>query len=196
MADFNAISDVTETLRAILDASLQTLQPTPATCQVHDLTTAIGTSTAPVVLLALYDVVEDPSARNRPNERSVDPITSRIITRRPPATLLLRYLITPWTGNPTSDQQALGRAIQTLYENAVISGPDLVGSLQTSGEAVHVTMVPLSLEDRTHVWRSVNSNYRISANYEVRVVHLDTALERASAPVISRRARYFDRGDS
>lgn len=188
MADFNAISEVTQTLRNILDAALS---PIGAVCQVDDLTTPISLPPpAPLITLTLYEAIEDPSARNRPNERLVDSATGRIVTRRPPVSLLLRYLIAPWSGSPLSDHQIIGRAIQTLYDNAVIAGAVLVGSLLAANEAIHLTMVPLSIEDRTHVWRSINTNYRLSANYEVRVVHIET-LQRSEGPAVSaRRLRY------
>ncbi|MCA9675442.1 MAG: DUF4255 domain-containing protein [Kofleriaceae bacterium] len=187
MADFNAISDVTATLQAVLADDLVAVG---AVCQIDDLSTPIAVPPpAPLLTLTLYEAIEDPSARNRPNERVVDPATGRIVTRRPPACLLLRYLVTPWSGAPLSDHLILGRAIQSLYDHAIIAGAELVGSLRPDNEAIHVTMVPLSLEDRTHVWRAIGGHYRLSANYEVRVVHID-GRDISDAPAVrSRRLR-------
>ena len=190
MGSFNAIRDVTETLRDMLRAGFAQVPVINADCDAHDLTTPIAVPPPrPLLTVTLYDVIEDPAARNRPNERRyIAGPPARIEIRRPPASLLLRYLLTPWSGDPLSDQRVLGRAVQTLYDNAVISGPDLRGSLFGMDESVQVTMAPLSLEDRTHVWRSVNSNYRLSVNYEVRVVHIETRKELAAAPPVRRRS--------
>lgn len=189
MGSFNAIRDVSETLRDLLRAGLAAPPVIDADCEVHDLTTPIAIPPPrPLLTVTLYDVVEDPNARNRPNQRRFDPVLQRIVTRRPPASLLLRYLVTPWSGDPFSDHRVLGRAVQTLYDHAIISGPDLRGSLFDDDEAVQVTMAPLSLEDRTHVWRSIHSNYRLSANYEVRVVHIEPTTEIASSPPVRRRS--------
>jgi hypothetical protein len=198
MGTFDAIRDVTLTLRDVLVAGFAQPPVVPADVQAHDLTTAIAVPPPrPLLTVTLYDVVEDPGARNRPNERVfVDGPPARIIIRKPPASLLLRYLVTPWSGDPLSDQRILGRAVQTFYDNAVISGPDLKGSLFGRDESVQVTMAPLSLEDRTYVWRSVNINYRLSVNYEVRVVHIETRRDVGSTAAVRRRtADYASRED-
>jgi hypothetical protein len=121
---------------------------------------------------------------------------NKVVIQRPPAALLLRYLVTPWSGQPDSDHQILGRAIQVLYEHAIISGPLLLNTsrLFQENEAIKVTMVPLTLEDRTHVWRSVNQPYRLSANYEVRVVHIESLATREHEPVSSRRLDFASLG--
>ena len=189
MGTFNAIRDVTVTLRDVLRAGFAAPPAVDADCEVNDLTTPVAVPPPrPLLTLTLYDLVEDPCARNRPNRRQFDPVLQRIVTTRPPASLMLRYLVTPWSGDPLSDLRVLGRAVQTLYDHGIISGPDLRGSLFDADEAVQVTMAPLSLEDRTHVWRSINSNYRLSANYEVRVVHIEPTAELASAPPVRRRS--------
>jgi len=188
VADFNAIRDVTATLHGVINTALQ---PLGAICKIDDLTTPISVPPpTPLVALTLYEAIEDPSARNRPNERIVDQATGRIIVRRPPAALLLRYLVTPFSGSPLSDHQLLGRTIQTLYDHAIIRGADLAGDLREQDEAVCVTMVPLSLEERTHVWRAIHTTYRLSANYEVRVVHIETLRSSDGPPVSERRTRF------
>jgi hypothetical protein len=97
--------------------------------------------------------------------------------------LLLRYLMAPWSGDPIHDHKILGRAMQALYDNAILSGRDLEKDLANTSEALKVTMSPLSLEERTRVWHSVQKPYRLSVAYEIRVVNLDTKLEDRLAPV-------------
>lgn len=185
MATFNAIQEVSEVLRRVLDADLGSVG---ATCLVHDLVTtpAVGMT----LTLTLYEVAEDWSARNKPDIRIVQ--NNQILTQRPPAALLLRYLITAWSGNIVDDQRVLGRAIQSLYDNAIISGPLLAGSSLSAGdEAVAVTMIQQSIEDRTHVWRAYDKPYRLSVNYEVRVVKIESQrTPRVTPQVKSRHMRH------
>lgn len=106
--------------------------------------------------------------------------------------LLLKYLLTAWGGTEETRQQILGRAIQTLYDNAILSGPDfdLGGAPDLSSmsdEAFKITMSPLSLEERTRVWHAVQKPYRLSVSYEVRVVNLESLEDRETQLVGQRR---------
>jgi len=182
MGTFNAIRDVSEILKGVLDSALRDVG---AGCIVHDLVTtpAVGMT----LTLTLYEIAQDPSARNRPDQRII--VNDKIETRRTPASLLLRYLITAWSGNILDDQRILGRAIQTLYDQAIISGPLLAGtSLGDGDEAVLVTMIQQTIEDRTHVWRTYDKPYRLSINYEVRVVKLEERRAPRVAPQVRTRS--------
>lgn len=191
MGTFNAIRDVSEILKGVLDTALGDVG---AGCIVHDLVTtpAVGMT----LTLTLYEVAEDPSARNRPDLRVI--VNDKVELRRPPASLLLRYLITAWSGNILDDQRILGRAIQTLYDQAILSGPLLAGtSLIDADEAIAVTMIQQTIEDRTHVWRAYDKPYRLSVNYEVRVVKLESRkLPRVAPQVRSRSNRHGALEDS
>src|SRR5215510_1322322 len=191
MGTFNAIRDVSEILKGVLDTALADVG---AGCIVHDLVTtpAVGMT----LTLTLYEVAEDPSARNRPDLRVM--VNDKVELRRSPASLLLRYLITAWSGNILDDQRILGRAIQTLYDQAIISGPLLAGtSLIDADEAIAVTMIQQTIEDRTHVWRAYDKPYRLSVNYEVRVVKLESRkLPRVAPQVRSRSQRHGALEDS
>lgn len=189
MADFNVIADASKTLAKVLDRGLN---DPPASLnvevKVHDLFTPIGLPPPKALLtITLYEIIEDPSARNRPTRRTIDRVTGKVVSKRAPAAILLRYILAPWSGQADTDHVILGRAIQTLYDNAIISGSDLLGTLFTSQEALKITMVPMSIEDRTHVWRSIESKYRLSTNYEVRVVDIDSEKEIQTAAVLNRR---------
>ena len=184
MGTFNAIRDASEVLKGVLDNALREIG---ATCIVHDLVTtpAVGMT----LTLTLYEIAEDPSARNRPDQRVV--VNDRVETRRSPVSLLLRYLITAWSGNILDDQRILGRAIQALYDEAIVGGPALTGtSLADNDETLAVSMIQQSIEDRTHVWRAYDKAYRLSVNYEVRVVKLEARRARTAPQVRSRSSRH------
>ncbi len=185
MATFQAIAEVSEILRRTLDAGVQ---PIGATCILHDLVAAPAVGMT--LTLTLYEISEDPSARNKPDIRTIK--NGQITFQRSPASLLLRYLITAWSGNISDDQQILGLAVQTLYDRAILSGPDLANtSLVDRDEAIAITMISQSIEDRTHVWRAYEKPYRLSINYEVRVVKIESKKPvRVAPPIASRHLRH------
>jgi uncharacterized protein DUF4255 len=190
MADYPVIGDVSETLRSVIDAGLASLMP-PPTVEVHDLQGAIATSPAHVTI-CLYDVVEDPSAKNRPRRTSPGPFGSFRIDKAPMA-LLLRYLVTPWSGTRAADHQILGRVMQILYDGAIIHGLALQGGLAGTSEALKITMSPIPLQERVWLWQAVQKAYRISVTYEVRVVNLDAVEAQLVRPVAARDLNFQTR---
>jgi hypothetical protein len=104
---------------------------------------------------------------------------------------VLRYLVTAWGGDRLTEHRLLGRAMQVLYDGALISGPNLQGaSLQGSNDTLKVSLSPVSLENQTRVWWSVQRPYRLSLSYEVRVVNLDSEVVTQAPAVVSRRAEF------
>lgn len=182
MSDFGVIADVSATLQTLLTNALSTLAGPPL-AQIHDLQGNIPTNPAQLTIF-LFEAAEDPSARNRPRLRSSAP--PDLSVRKPPLALLLRYLFTPWSGDRITDHRILGRAMQALYDNAIISGTGLQGGLAGTDQALKITQAPLSLEERTRVWHAVQRPYRLSASYEVRVVNLDSEREDLIHPVARR----------
>jgi hypothetical protein len=104
--------------------------------------------------------------------------------------LLLRYLLTPWGGDRLTEHRMLGRVMQVLYDNAILSGSVLQGNLVGTDQALKITLSPLTLEERSRVWFAVQRPYRLSASYEVRVVNLDTETLEQFRPV-NRRSLEF-----
>ena len=70
----------------------------------------------------------------------------------------------------------IGRVLQAFFDHPVLSGSQLVGSLANTNEALKLTLSPIALEDRAQVWEAIKLPYRLSINYEVRVVHIDPEL--------------------
>lgn len=189
MPDFGVIADVSETLRNVLSDALSTLAP-PASAELHDLRGNIPDMPARLTIF-LYDVAEDPSARNRPHSRGVLPPNDLTI-RKPPMALVLRYLLTPWSDSRITDHIILGRTMQALYDDAILNGTQLAGGLALTDEALKVTLAPLSLDERSRVWFSIQKPYRLSVGYEVRVVNLDAEQFDRRRPVSSRRLDYAE----
>ncbi len=108
--------------------------------------------------------------------------------------LALRYLMTSWSDSRLTDHIILGRAMQVLYDDAILNGTQLAGGLALTDQSLKVTMVPLSLDERSRVWFSIQKPYRLSIAYEVRVVNLDSETFDRRRPVSSRRLDYAEAG--
>lgn len=155
----------------------------PPIAQVHDLIGNVSTA-PPTLSVFLYEITEDAHVKNRlPLRQDVPP---DMILRRAPMGLILRYLVTPWSDDRLTDQQMLGCALRALRDNAILSGPQLNGGLAGTNEALKVSLSPLNIEERTRIWHAVQKPYRVSIAYEVRVVNLDSLVERTVVPVSNR----------
>jgi hypothetical protein len=183
--DSDVIAAVSETLQDVLNNAVSSLG---STAELSNLQGNIPTNPA-ILTLFLFEVAEDPSARNKPRIRNTS--GSNAVITKPPMALVLRYLVTAWGGDRLTEHKLLGRAMQVLYDGALIGGPDLTGgTLQGSEEVLKVTLLPLTLEERTRVWYSVQRPYRLSLYYEVRVVNLDSKTADLRRRVDSRELNY------
>ena len=181
MADYGVISDVSTSLMTLLDNDLNK-KPLNAHAVLDDLS---GTAPAGLTLtITLYEILEDAPSRNRP--RPQQPAGTAVVSTKPPMALRLHYLLTPWGGDSMTEQQILGRAMQALYDDTILSGIELLGGLAGSADTLKITLIPLTLEDRARVWYAIQKPYRLSVNYEVRVVNLDATEELRDEVVQSR----------
>ncbi|MDQ1707797.1 MAG: hypothetical protein QOJ88_1008 [Pyrinomonadaceae bacterium] len=180
MADFTVISAVSDTLRVMLDAAIKAKVAAGAAAFLN----VESLPNSPTLTIFLFEVGEDPSARNQARVRETTPPNMSI--RKPPVTLLLRYLLTPWGGDAVTEQKILGITIQTLYNHAILSGPVLQGVLNPTDAALKVTLSPLSLEEKARVWNTMQKAFRLSLSYEVRVVNLDADDGESFKPVTRR----------
>lgn len=189
MPDYGTIADVSDTLRKVLTDALQPLDPmNPPIADVSDLQGIIPIAPARITIF-LFETVEDPSARNRPPALSTVP-PNQILKKKPPMALLLRYMLTPWSGDRLTDHRLLGRAMQVLYNNPVLSGTQLLGQLAGTDQALKISLSPLTIEERARVWYAIQQPYHLSVTYEVRVVNLD-AIDSDSLTSVSQRRNQF-----
>jgi hypothetical protein len=171
MGDFGVVADVSTIIVDRLNRALLELGSGGDAPQaiLSDLTE----QPAGVALTVfLYEIAEDPTSRNRPPVRSLPPDPPT--TRKPPMALLLRYLITPWGGTQVTQHQMIGRALQVFYDDAIWTGEELTGSLAGTTDALQFTLTPLTLDQKSWIWYAIQKPYRLSLNYEVRVVNLDS----------------------
>jgi hypothetical protein len=181
VADFSAIRDASKTLEVRLAQALSLMSPVPDVV-IHNLIGAPAQQ--PALSLFLYEIVEDGSVKNRPHLRTGSP--PNVVVRKPPLALILRYLITPWSSSIETEHEMLGRVMQVLYDRATITGPELQGDLANTAASLKVTLSPLNLEERTRIWHAVQLEYRLSVNYEVRVVNVTSRDETTVRAVAER----------
>jgi Pvc16 N-terminal domain len=141
-----------------------------------------------VMAIFLYEVVEEPSMRNRGRTTTFDGV--RYDSVKSPLALVLRYLLVPYAGDRNAEYELLGRTLQALHQRSLTVSPDLPGALSPM-DVVSVTLAPLSLEERTRVWWSISQPYRLSLNYEARVVDIDVESDQALEPVTRREFDVF-----
>lgn len=172
MGDFGVVADVSTIIEDRLTQALSTLGgDEPPIAELNDLSDPVQTPPAKLTVF-LYEIAEDPTSRNRPPVRSLPPDAPN--SRKPPMALLLRYLITPWGGDQETQHRMIGRALQVFYDDAIWAGEDLSGSLAAGTDALHFTLTPLTLDQKSWIWYAIQKPYRLSLNYEVRVVNLDS----------------------
>lgn len=178
MARHSVIADISETLQAAISAALVVLDPAePPEAVVQDYSTDPRTSPASMVLF-LYEVAQDIATRNRPPLREDTP--AGVVLRKPPLTLVLRYLLTPFGGSRETEQRMLARTMQALYDQPILFGPALrgedvsVGGLRGSNAAIKLTLAVLTLEERTRIWHSIQRPYRLSVVYEAKLAEVES----------------------
>lgn len=172
MGDFGVVADVSKIIEDRLNRALLSLGgDDPPRAVLNDLSQDIQVN-QPMLTIFLYEIAEDPTSRNRPPVRSLPP--NAPISRKPPMALLLRYLITPWGADAETQHQMIGRALQVFYDDAIWTGEELTGSLAGTADALQFTLTPLTLDQKSWIWYAIQKPYRLSLNYEVRVVNLDS----------------------
>lgn len=150
---------------------------------LDDLSSAPA-SDPPLVTLFLYDVVEDATLRNR--GKTSELVGGRLVERKQPLSLCLHYMVTAWAGDRETEQALLGRVLQLLYDDAILDGLELLGVLAGTDHELRVNLSPMRLEDRARVWWAISLPYRLSLNYEVRVVAIDATVTDSATPVQTR----------
>ncbi|WAS94840.1 DUF4255 domain-containing protein [Nannocystis punicea] len=184
MSTYNAIHDLSETLRGILDRRLNPTVPKAATITVdspHKENTEL-----PRVNLFLYQILPDPTRRN----------TGRIPVggggngqRFVPEPLALdfRYLLTAFASDGLSEHRLLGEAMQVMHENQYLAEDDLRGTLRTSDvrpPKVHVVLQSLDLASINNIWGNNVALLRASAAYEVSMVFIEPTTPRFEVPLV------------
>jgi len=164
LGDTNIIGDVTQTLKDLLTGLDITLD-SPATLPTG------GEADFKKLKLFLYQVLENPHAKNQPW------LTPTATTQEyPPLAINLYYLLTPYAKDTISAHQVLSHAMIILHDNSIVGGAQLAGALPTAVDQLAVLLCPTTIEELTRIWNALQSPYRLSVCYEVRIALLRSAI--------------------
>lgn len=178
---FRVINDVTRALATFIESQVK---PTVPTASVSLLPPGDTLPQDTGINLYLYRIHECPFTRNDPwrGDRTHPPLD------KPPLGLQLHYLLTPLGKKSEASAQAgdvahtlLGIAMLALHEHPVLNDIHVPGfdadavlsnALLDSYEDVKVILSPVSVEDLSKIWATINQPYRLSVAYEVSLVEL------------------------
>lgn len=199
MSNYSVIYQVSKKLKQVLWDAFQ---------QEPEIRSIVGTSDAAIVFLHpsaaarnssnrlslwLYQVTENEFVKNQPLQQATNGNSK---AQLPPLALNLFYLITPFGAasdtDPTAgeaDLRLLGKTMQVLYDNAIIYLGDAPNNI---AEELRVVLSQLTLEEQTRVWEALQEPYRLSVNYQVRVIHLDSQRSVSLARVAERTVGLTD----
>lgn len=189
MSNSLAIAAVTATLSRVIDRGLDVLLP-GAQVSTKPLDKARNGTTQNQVNVFLYQTMPSTAWRNmdipgqvKPGERGHTPLA-----------LDLYYLLTAYGRNDDDIEghQTLGLAMSILHDHTVLDRGEIELALNGSDlhnqvERVRIIPHPMGLEDLSKLWTTFQSEYRISAAYQVSVVLIEsTRPTKAALPVLTR----------
>lgn len=190
MGDYGAIADVGETLITLLRDNMSDLFPDPV-ASVALLSPADVEDQNVRLTLFLYSVVENPHLKNQ-EMRNLSPTQLGY----PPLTLDLYYLLTAYASTQNTDgtldeHRILGRAMRIFYDNAILSGTILQGSLAGTSEELRITSNAISLDDLTKIWSAFQEvGYRLSVSYLVTPANIDSTRDMSMQRVVSKEMNH------
>lgn len=194
MSNALAIAATTTTLRNLLSTNMP---------KRDVLMGALNVTTAPPDLarennpnlqlnLFLYQTAINAAWRNMDMPRTVRPGE----TGAPPLPLNLYYLITAYgtddEDNTLESHRVLGSAMSVLHDHAILDRTEIRASLVGNDladqiESLRITPWAMNLEDMSKLWTIFQTEYRISAAYEVTVALIDSRVPvRSPVPVLKR----------
>ena len=204
MSDSLAIAAVTTTLRNLLDAGLNA-DVSGTTITTRPLDRARQGINGNQINLFLYHTIPNAAWRNMDIPWKVRPGE----TGQPPLPLILYYLVTAFYGEDEDSvdttteanrilgsHRLLGRAMSILHDhplldnaaiNSILPADDLLEHPYDQLDRVRITPQPLSLDEMYKLWGGFQTQYRLSAAYELSVVLIESARPaRAPLPVLRR----------
>ncbi len=112
----------------------------------------------------------------------------------PPLALNLFYLINAYgqDSNELIGHVLLGKAMAVIHDHSVLGRAEIENAMAASElhnqiERVRITPQPISLDETSKLWAGLQTEYRLSAAYEVSVVLIESKRPaRAPLPVLTR----------
>ena len=113
----------------------------------------------------------------------------------------LYYLLTAYStaelkSKASDEHKILGRAIQVLHDNAILTGNDLSGSLKNSNQDIRIQVKNLTYDEMMRIWNFSNIPYNLSIAYRVGPILIDSTRIKETKRVIDSKIHLIqkDRG--
>lgn len=188
MSNFKVIGDIGETLKNILDDNTKWTDITKPEItlkspkQIKD-----DGEVNNKVSIFLYQIVENIHLKNEQLQR-----IDNTNFRHPPMALDLSYLVTPYSIDPTQEKYILGKVMQIFFDNPVLTGTVLTGSLKGTDDEFRLIFNPLSLDDLTKIWGDFQDvDYKLSISYIISPIRIDSKQEMSMKRVVSKEMDYY-----
>ncbi|HVF50275.1 MAG TPA: DUF4255 domain-containing protein [Pyrinomonadaceae bacterium] len=172
MSASSVIGDVTQTLEELLVAQ-QLPENTFDVSLKSPADEKVQPSMRPKVNLFLFRVEVNPFARNQ-DWSTLGPDAQRY----PPLVLNLYYVLTPFAENKLDEQRVFGEAMRVLHDNSIIPAAALRGGLENTAEELKVDLCQFTMENLSEIWGALDQPYRLSVCYAIRMVSIDSVVER------------------
>jgi hypothetical protein len=183
MSDYTVISAVSQTLHDLLRANISDITldiSLRSPKEMEQNGPAAGVSVWLYKVSRMAEMLNEPPQRRRDDQELVRPLP-----------VLLYYLVTPITADPSTSQTVLGKVLQVFNDNAILRGADLRGTLQGTTEQLRINLEALTLEELSQIWYALNEPYQLSVTYLVQVVNIDSDREPIHGPsVLQKNAGY------
>jgi hypothetical protein len=184
LGDTTVIADITQMLDTMLtDAGLDVTKDSPAELKGSAETYA-------KINLYLYEVIENPHTKNQQWVTTASDPNQQIY---PPLGLNLYYLLTPYATDAKSAHSVLGHAMRVFHDSSVIDKEDLPAALRLTTEQLTVSLCNLKLDDLTRIWNSLQTPYRLSVAYEVKIVLVESETQRTVSRVREKKNEFYQK---
>ena len=189
MSDYTAIADVSYTLIDLLRNKMEGLIDPDSIVVVSP--GEIEANDNVRLSLFLFQIIENVHMKNQEMQ-----IINPTKLKYPPLIMDLSYMLTSYTSSKIQDKtertmeehSILGKAVQILHDNSIITDPFLRGCLTDDGQELHISQPPHNLDDMTKIWSTFpDQPFRPSVCYLVSNVRIESTREKESKRVIDRK---------
>ena len=186
MSGYTAIVDVGETLKKLLWDNIKEDNTTKTIIDLITLSSPEDIKSDKELSLFLYQVTENAYMKNQEMQ-----MANSTKLKYPSLSLNLFYLVTPHTQNRENDHIILGKVMQIFYDNAILRGSVLLGSL--AGEELRLILNPQSIDELNKIWNVMSKSkpYKLSVCYEVTPVRIESLREREVKRVVERELEKY-----
>ena len=193
MSDYVVVADIGDTLKKLLWENIKTdSRIHPHIIDSEDDITLFSPEEMDAgdtkkLSLFLYQITENPYLKNQEMQS-----TNSAMLKYVPLALDLFYLITPKTNDRKKDHILLGKVMQTFYDNAIVKGSILQGSLKGTTEELRITLYSLPFEEMIRLWNSFSEkSFKLSVCYQVTPIKIDSTRKIEAKRVVEKEAGYY-----